>query len=318
MKTILLDADPIRYRVGFAGQKTIYQIAAELEDGRWVELSFHPAEDKTAFKQLQEWKAANPTAEVFYESQDAIPDPVSHVLSMTYMQMESITNEICQHQRWDRRDVSVQVYLSGKGNYREAIATSKVYKGNRDPKHKPVHFKAIGDYLCSSYHAVVVDGREADDEVSIRAWRYWKDKNARSSYVVSTIDKDLDQIPGAHYDYMKKVHYHVSENEANDWFWRQIISGDGTDNIGGACGVGPKSADAFISEWAELSDAQRWEKVLELYADRQSRPKCYYKGKNPSDVALENARLVYLQRVPGELWVAPGMKQEVVGVQVDD
>ena len=135
---------------------------------------------------------------------------------------------------------------------------------------------------------------------------------------MATIDKDLDQIPGWHYDYMKKVHYAVSPEEANDWFWRQVLSGDPTDNIGGACGVGPQSADAYIADWYGLSDAERWVRVLEVYAERQHRPRCYYADANSEDAALENARLVYLQKRPGELWNPPGMKAETLPVESVD
>jgi len=57
------------------------------------------------------------------------------------------------------------IILSGPGNFRDSIATIKPYKGNRDPTHIPVHYSAIRQYMIDQYCAVVIHGREADDEV---------------------------------------------------------------------------------------------------------------------------------------------------------
>ena len=59
------------------------------------------------------------------------------------------------------------LYISGKDNFREKVATILPYKGNRDPLHKPKYYKEIREYLKDAYGAQVVDGQEADDEIGI-------------------------------------------------------------------------------------------------------------------------------------------------------
>lgn len=309
---LAIDADPVRYRVGFAGEKISYWVAFENADGEVVERTFEPMDGKTAHTQIKEYEAKGLT--VLHKEKHVEVEPVAYVLQMVDVQMESIIAEVSKEHDVDRRDLVVQTILSGKGNYREKIATLKVYKGNRDPTHKPTHFAAITEHLMRKYGAYVTEGREADDEISIRA------HSAHGNFIISTIDKDLDQIPGWHYDYMKKVHYHISEDEADDWFWRQVLTGDATDNIGGACAVGPASADAYIADWFGISTpSEKWDATVALYAERANRKGCYYCGRNAADVALENARLVYLQHEPGELWTPPGMPKEYLKTEsVDD
>src|SRR5688572_28638282 len=53
---------------------------------------------------------------------------------------------------------SFRMFLTGKGNFRDNIATLQVYKGNRDPSHKPKYYTEIKDYLITHHGAEVVPG----------------------------------------------------------------------------------------------------------------------------------------------------------------
>src|SRR4030042_1357047 len=57
-------------------------------------------------------------------------------------------------------------FFTGKGNYREAVATLKPYKGNRAGD-KPSHFDAIYDYVMTHHNGELVSGIEADDAMGI-------------------------------------------------------------------------------------------------------------------------------------------------------
>ena len=48
-----------------------------------------------------------------------------------------------------------RVYLTGKGNFRNDIAVTAPYKGNRKDKEKPAHLQAIREYLIEEWNAVV-------------------------------------------------------------------------------------------------------------------------------------------------------------------
>lgn len=133
----------------------------------------------------------------------------------------------------DKFSDKLAVYLTGSGNFREALATIQPYKGNRDPTHKPKYYKEIKEYMIRTYGAEVIEGMEADDAM---AMEQYADKT--DSTVICTIDKDLDQVPGHHYNPRKDALYYVTEEEGNCFFWRQMLLGDSSDNIPGIKGIG--------------------------------------------------------------------------------
>jgi hypothetical protein len=96
--------------------------------------------------------------------------------------------EICLSARGDEPPT---LYLTGEGNFREKIAVTKPYKGNRKGE-KPYHFDNITTYMVGNYDTVIVEGMEADDAMSIRQTR-------EGDTVICTRDKDLRMVPGWHY-----------------------------------------------------------------------------------------------------------------------
>lgn len=319
---LLIDADPIVYRAGFASEKTGYQLVVENDKGALEELVFWPklVDDKSvsAGDQMKAYLAEHPGLEVLHKERLVDPEPLSHCLHIVGQELRSIIAE-CGRKRPLHPDKGVTVVLSGPGNYREKLATLKPYKGNRDAAHKPYHYQAIRDYLTGEWGAKVIHGREADDEVSIRAWEAWR-SGKKKRCVVATIDKDLDQVPGLHYDYRQHVFYEVSEELAEQTFWIQTLAGDATDNIGGCHKVGTGIATKLVTAWYNdnMTPAQMWEEVVNMYDDSRKLPGCTYQDKNPHDVALETARLVYMQRAEGELWNPPGVPFGTVTAGVDD
>ncbi|MGH7746922.1 MAG: hypothetical protein ACREQ5_19535, partial [Candidatus Dormibacteria bacterium] len=71
------------------------------------------------------------------------------------------------------------------------------------------------------------------------------------------IDKDLDQIPGKHYNFMKEVSYEVSKEEAQRFFYFQLLCGDSIDNVPGCKGIGPKKADKALEGIETEEDFQQ-------------------------------------------------------------
>lgn len=55
---------------------------------------------------------------------------------------------------------SYEVYLTGKTNFRNDIAKTAVYKGNRKDKIKPRHLQIVRDYLSMSYDATISAGKK--------------------------------------------------------------------------------------------------------------------------------------------------------------
>jgi len=61
-----------------------------------------------------------------------------------------------------------QLYLTGKTNFRNDIATTAPYKGNR-PTEKPKHMGFIRAALEGDWGAIVSVDEEADDAIAIKA-----------------------------------------------------------------------------------------------------------------------------------------------------
>src|SRR5579862_3463165 len=216
--TVLVDGDPIVYRCGFAGQHPVIHGVLENADGVPYRIRFEGKAD------MKRHMAEHPDHEVLVADEELEVEPLPFVLSTVKAclgHLEPMGN--------------LQLFLTGKGNHRDKIATVKQYKIDRKDTPRPVHYAAIREYLLSWKGAVLVNGREADDEISIRAHRLRKEGKP---YIVATIDKDLDQIPGKHYDYARHIAYEVSEQEAERWFWQQVLSGDPTDSIPGCWKIG--------------------------------------------------------------------------------
>ena len=176
-------------------------------------------------------------------------------------------------------------FLTGKGNFRESIAVTVPYKGQRASIEKPVHLQALRDHLVNSWGFEVVDGIEADDAVGIAAYAVPEDES-----IMVHIDKDLNQFRGWHYNYRKKEKYYVSEFEGLTAFYTQILTGDRIDNIVGLKGIGPVKAKRILAECT--NENELYEAVLKAYEGDQQR-------------VLENAQLLWLQRSLNQTWTPP-------------
>jgi hypothetical protein len=308
---LIIDADPIVYASGYAAETINYQTVWAM-GGDIQTILFRPYDNGTAWDQIKEYQAKHPEYQLLHKEKLVDAEPVSHALMIVKQTIDGIKQAV----GFKKRD-TMTVLLSGPGNYRERIATYKEYKGNRDPEHKPVHYQAIRDYLTSQHGAVVVHGHEADDEASIIAHSL---RRQRKAYVIASIDKDLQQIPGTHFDYRIKQLVNISEAESRAILWRQALSGDSTDNIPGACKIGAVKAQKHVEAWIDygMVDKAMWHELVRVYADQADTKGCYYCKKDAEKAALENMRLVYLQREPNELWVPPGAEPEYLEVGIDD
>lgn len=165
-----------------------------------------------------------------------------------------------------------ELFLTGRNNFRHKVATTVPYKGNRKKKIKPKHYHLLREYLVLSWDALVVDGMEADDMLAIRATELGEDS------IIVTLDKDLDQVEGWHYNFVKKKKYYIQEQEGLLNFYIQFLAGDAVDNIIGVRGIGTKTAFKLLKD---KSEQEMWDIVVEhLGYDR----------------AIENGQLLYMLR----------------------
>lgn len=177
-----------------------------------------------------------------------------------------------------------KAFISGKTNFRYDIAVTKPYKGNRKTLKKPRHYEALREHL-QRLGAVVTEGQEADDAVAIEA--------SRGSYLIVHQDKDIDQVPGFHYNPVNCTEYFVTPFEGLKSFYKQVLTGDQTDNIPGLFRVGKVTAEKLLKDCEDEESLYRT--VLKTYEE---------KGKTP-EYLLEQARLLWLRREEGQLWEPP-------------
>ena len=200
--------------------------------------------------------------------------------SIAIARLEETMTELCME--LDCEDY--KGFLTGKGNFRDSIAVTVPYKGQRVSE-KPVHLQALRCHLVTSWGFTVVQGIEADDAVGIAAYAVPEDET-----IMVHIDKDLNQFRGWHYNYKKKEKYYVTEFEGLTAFYTQILTGDRIDNIIGLKGIGPVKAKKVLEKCT--NESELYQAVLKAYEDDQQR-------------VLENAQLLWLQRSPNQVWTPP-------------
>lgn len=159
------------------------------------------------------------------------------------------------------------IYLSHPVNFREQFYPE--YKTNRDITHKPYWYKEIQNYLLEVKGAMYSElGDEADDALGIAQMEAFEE--GRRSIIVS-IDKDLDMIPGLHYNFSKTRKdngvYEEDDPECLRLFYRQLIKGDSADNIPGLFKrKGMKATETLMCPLDDMtSPRQMWNYVLDLY-----------------------------------------------------
>lgn len=211
----------------------------------------------------------------------------------------------------------VELYLTGKGNFRYDIATILPYKGNRKQP-KPFHYENMRQYLMFMHRAQVVDGMEADDMLAIRQTEMGSDS------VIVSRDKDLRTVEGWHYSYAlstqpEKPLEYITElgyltlkpknkliGGGHRLFYAQCLMGDKVDNIQGLPKHGPVKAFNILKECE--NETELYETTFEAY-------KNFYNDEEEARKALhENAKLLWMVRDFDEkpvMWREPFDKEGV-------
>lgn len=174
-------------------------------------------------------------------------------------------------------------FLTGKGNFRDEIATIRPYKGNRVRADRPFWYQAVYLYLVNERNCTVIEGSEADDAIA---------SLAGEGSIICSKDKDLLQVPGWHYTWSvfgqeEKTPFFITEVEGLRNFYKQLLTGDSTDNILGLYGVGTKST--LVKKLDELTtELEMFEHVYKQYQDRF--------GSYCLTFMIENGSLLWLVR----------------------
>ena len=175
-------------------------------------------------------------------------------------------------------------YLTGSNNYRDKIAKTQSYKGHRKSG-KPKHLPILREYMEKAWGFEVQENQEADDAIGIKAYEM-----NEQDYVICTIDKDLDNIRGWHYNFQRNDLYYLSEKETIKHFYKQLLTGDRTDNIPGLKGIGDKTAEKILADLEDEKDL--YNAVLEEY-------------KYNREYLLEQGQLLWIRKKKDQMWTLP-------------
>lgn len=271
---LLIDGDGLVFRCGFATEKTKYLIQTPgVKPG--------DPDSYAEFDYQRDFPELREDAKVWSRK---VVEPLENAIFL----VDNILAKLSD--RFSTSDLDI--WLSPPvGNFRERIAVTQKYKGNRDTQTRPKHYKGLHKHLVEKYGAKYAEGQEADDALGIGA-------TLHSGAVLVSNDKDLDQIPGQHYNWVEENVYKINKKEGTINFYSQVLSGDTSDNIPGLSGVGPITARKMLRDCNSSRDC--WEVVLNSYKDQF--------GDDHERRAIEVAQLCWVRRYEGEIWTPPSEK----------
>jgi hypothetical protein len=282
---VLVDADMVAYRCAATCDGTHYTIDNQAF-GYMKDAKSHA--DKKGLPNKDIVKAYN-------------PEPVDTALHNVGVMMEKIRGYYLYERK---RNPIFKNFLSPKRNFRHDLYPD--YKANRKDDHKPYHLAACKDYLQKQFKAFKYDGYEADDLIAmtVKAIRGADTKPLEAEEIRVAIvsnDKDFTQLGGAgveQYDFTTGKVWTVTEAEATNYFYKQILIGDSADNIPGLYRVGSQTAIKMLEGAEEERDL--YNRVVVTYQEKES----LTIEEAVAAVQLRGS-LLYLMRQENDIWQPP-------------
>lgn len=182
----------------------------------------------------------------------------------------------------DRFDTDhIIMTISSKSNFRYSVFDDYKKTRSNTESYEPLLKGFLRRRMLENWESFMWQDLEADDVMGV----LMTDDNWKSDYrkVILTIDKDLDTIPGWHYNLNSEEEYYVSPEEADAMFYKQCLMGDRVDDIPGCPTYGEKTAEKAL---AKAEPGQEWETIV----------KCYNSKNLDEEYALTQARLVRILR----------------------
>lgn len=173
------------------------------------------------------------------------------------------TDELMHRILFDTGSESYRVFLSNGETFRHRLYPP--YKANRAEVAKPEYLQSVREHLVTGWRAELAIDIEADDLMGI----YQTDET-----IICSIDKDMLQVPGKHYNFVKMEHYDISQTTGDFNFWMQMIMGDRADNIPGYDGLMrqkvPKFLQPLVDDLYRCSTYRECEELIkDAYTDKE-------------------------------------------------
>ena len=169
------------------------------------------------------------------------------------------------------------------------------YKWKRTRADRPSNYQAVRREMTERFPSIERERLEADDVMGIMQTSPY-DSIVRRGYlsggdtVIISVDKDMLQIPGKHYNPVTKKRTIVEKVDGDHLHMLQTIMGDVVDNYEGIPGIGVKKAEAYLAP-ACLDPGLEWELVLRAYWESGQWPGQWPVGGDVYNAALTQARL---------------------------
>lgn len=187
----------------------------------------------------------------------------------------------------------------GKGRYRDKFNKETTYKATRAIVPPPVFMDEMREFVRINYltHLCPSSEYEADDAIS---WHGWYNRDITGNLdIIAGVDKDLNQIPGYHWDYSKDTGYYLTSKDANCFFFKQLLMGDAADAIPGIKGIGPRRADNLLKKGT--TPEEWWDIVLSTYTNKFP----HLLDDEIAEILYERGNKLWIQRYEGQTWYPP-------------
>lgn len=220
--------------------------------------------------------------------------PSSHAIQAMKYMIRSILYQLS----FDSDKDTYVVAIGGSTNFRNDVAVTRGYKANRAKLERPPHYEELRKYLVEHHDAIVSENCEGDDVLG-----YLCDES--NGDIIVTQDKDLDMIPGKHFDPVSKQSSYVNHTQAYRTFCYQVLVGDSVDNVPGCKGIGPIKARRILNP----------PKPKDGYKSGDPRPKprdkawmlqqvkdAYKRQGHDDEYFQEQAKLIWIWREKGGIY----------------
>jgi 5'-3' exonuclease len=107
--------------------------------------------------------------------------------------------------------------------------------------------------------------------------------------IICSIDKDLLQIPGRHFNFVKGTSQEVSELEGLRHFYKQLLIGDTSDNVFCVRGIGPVKAGKLLDH---INDPSLMYEIVSSQYDSIDRMHM-------------NAKVLWIRQKENQIWEPP-------------
>jgi len=279
---VLCDADIFVFRCAFAAEYQVWFLRV----GDTTHECRYKKEALALLDELLPGKYSRQEGEDYELWSERQLEPLDHALQNLRTLVSSILNTLSA----SVFDVLMCLSPTDGSNFRNKVAETRPYKGNRDRSHRPTYEIDLRNYIIENYDTRIAVGEEADDLLGIL--QYEDQKNT----VIVTLDKDLDQIPGPKFNFMYDRFYEVTPAQGNYNFHMQLLTGDTTDNIPGLPGIGPGKAAKALHGITD--EREQLEEVWRMYQIHSG-------ADDPWKYLVEQGQLLRIRHWVDELWTPP-------------